>query len=86
MKNLVLPTLVLSAAELNKYVGNELQISGKTAIAGEASGAPSVATKEMVSLIDVSDVNQISSTCKPKPDSQKPAMSRNLPFETKQET
>jgi hypothetical protein len=31
MKNLVLPTLVLSAAELNKYVGNELQISGKTA-------------------------------------------------------
>jgi len=40
----------------------------------------------MVSLIDVSDVNQISSTCKPKPDFQKPAMLQNLPFETKQET
>ena len=62
-------------AELNEYVGNEVQISGKTALAAEASGAPSVVTKEIASEIDVSEVKQISSNCKPKPDSQKPPMS-----------
>ena len=72
-------------SKLTDHVGHQVEITGTTAVSGEAPGAPSAAAP---ARIDVSSVKHISSTCASKSDTgadksptdKKPPMSENPPM------
>jgi hypothetical protein len=56
-------------AKLTDHVGHQVEITGTTAVSGEAPAASSAPTKDVApARIDVSNLKHISSTCSSKPD------------------
>jgi hypothetical protein len=73
-----------NTAILRDHVGHEVEITGMTAVSGEAPGAPTATGKEGAPAeIDVSRVKHISSTCKSDKDTEKQPMSEKPPLSEK---
>ena len=72
--------------KLTDHVGHQVEITGTTAVSGEAPGAASAATKDIApARIEVSNVKHIASTCSSKPDTgtDKSPMDKTPPLSEK---